>query len=485
VTAQLAEVGHPDASVDELRLLLTGVPESAQQRLVAIGAVLTDEDVHAEVISTRLPAAELAEVQRRLAATPHPVVVLAHTGAERLAAELVGDGAIGLVGEGNEEALLGLVEDDRSPGALLASFERRFGDGGASDGRGLDTHTGLPDRRSFERRMGTLGDSGEIPRIVFARIVSERWNAAVPDPVVALQRRRLASAMTHVATIANTELFSTGNGEFGLLGPDLSPNGIEALGARLVEVARTFRDRGLPLRLVLGHAGPESSTDPEELVDLARRALDVAAVDGTRSILGGEQLALGVSVTTELEASLKLVAAVERLLPEGKGHGERVGRIAAELARTLSWSPAAVARMQLAGHLHDVGRAGLPDEVVAGPGELDGQLLELWRTFPSRGARALHLTAGPVVAATVEGQCERWDGEGFPAGRRGAEIPEAARVLAVAHAIEELTLRDRTAHAATLAERLRQRAGVALEPELVETACTAMTALVAAGRTDG
>jgi response regulator RpfG family c-di-GMP phosphodiesterase len=103
----------------------------------------------------------------------------------------------------------------------------------------------------------------------------------------------------------------------------------------------------------------------------------------------------------------------------------------------------------------------------------------------SRGARALHLTAGPVVAATVEGQCERWDGEGFPAGRRGAEIPEAARVLAVAHAIEELTLRDRTAHAATLAERLRQRAGVALEPELVETACTAMTALVAAGRTDG
>lgn len=485
MTVQLAHLGHPAVATGQLRLRLTGVPESARQRLVAIGAEIVDDgDLHAEVLSTRLAPEELAEVSRRLADTPHPVVVLAHTGAERLAAELVGDGAIGLVGEGNEEALLGLVQDERSPGALLASFERRFGDSGTTDARGRDPLTGLADRRGFERRIGTLGDSGETPRVVFLRVVSERWTTPTPDAVVALQRRRLASALTHVTTAVGAELYTTGPGEFGLVGPDLSPNAIEALGGRLVEVARTFRDRGLPLRLVLGHAGPESSTDPEELVDLARRALDVAAVDGTRNVLGGEQLALGVSVTTELEASLKLVAAVEGLTPEGKGHGERVGRIAAELARSLAWSPAAVARIQLAGHLHDVGRAGLPREAIAGPDGLSGELLEAWRTFPARGAAALRLTAGPVVAATVHAQRERWDGDGFPEGRRGVEIPDTARVLAVAHALEELSLADRTATSTTLSVRLRERAGTELEPELVEAAVTAMAALAAAGRAD-
>jgi HD-GYP domain-containing protein (c-di-GMP phosphodiesterase class II) len=483
VSVQLADGVASAVTADRLRLRLTGVPDAARQRLLAIGAeVVDDGQLHAEVLSTRLPTEELAEVRRRLIDGPHPVVVLAHTGAERLAAELVGSGAIGLVGEGNEEALLGLIDGERSPGALLASFERRFGDSGSLDGSGRDPLTGLADRRGFERRISTYGDTGASPRIALLRVVSDRWTTPSPDAVVVLQRRRLASALSHVTSAAGAELYSTGAGEFGLAGPDLSPNAIEVLGERLVAVARTFRDRGLPLRLVLGHAGPESSTDPEELVDLARRALDVASLDSSRSVLGGEQLALGVSVTTELEASLKLVAAVEGLTPEGKGHGERVGRIAAELARVLAWAPAAVARIQLAGHLHDVGRAGLHRDVIAGPDGLSGDELAAWRTFPVRGADALRLTAGPVVAAAVHGQRERWDGEGFPDGRRGVETPETARVLAVAHAIEELIFADRTATAATIAERLRGRAGTELEPELVDTAANVMTALTGAAR---
>jgi HD-GYP domain-containing protein (c-di-GMP phosphodiesterase class II) len=486
VITPTAEAARPAVATGQLRLRLTGVPESARQRLVAIGAeIVADGAIHAEVLSTRLAPEELAEVSGRLADTPHPVVVLAHTGAERLAAELVGAGAVGLVGEGNEEALLGLVEDERAPGALLASFERRFGDGGSPDGRGRDPQTGLLDRRGFERRIGTLGDAGDVPRIVFLRVVSERWTAPVPDPVVTLQRRRLASALSHVTSVLGTELYATAAGEFGLVlvGTELSSDMVEHLADRLVQVAKTFRDRSLPLRLVVGHAGPESSADTDELIDLARRALDVASVDNARHVLGAEQLALGVSVTTELEASLKIVAAVEGLMPEGKGHGERVGRIAAELARSLAWSPAAVARVQLAGHLHDVGRAALPREAVAGPDGLSDDLLESWRSFPARGADALKLTAGPVVAAAVRSQCERWDGEGFPEGRRGVEIPEAARVLSVAHAIEELTLANRSAPSAAIAERLRGRAGTELERELVEVAVSAMTSLLqAAGR---
>lgn len=480
--ATLSQLGSPAAvAAGELRLRTTGVPASAQQRLTAAGAELIDDpdaDVHAEVVSTRLPHDELDAVVQRLGASSHPVVVLTHTGGERTAAELVAAGARGLVGEGNEEALLGLIDPERAPTTLISSFERRFGDIGTADGRGRDPQTGLADRRGFERRLGGLGDHDETPRVASLRVTSDRWGDAVADPVVTLQRRRLATTLAHVAGAVGAELYRTAPNEFGLVGTDLSPNAMEQLGDRMLAVASTFRDRGLPLRLVIGHAGPESSTDVEELVDLARRALDVASVDGTRPILGAEQLALGVSVTTELEATLKLVTSVEGVLPEGPGHGERVGRIAADLARALGWSPAAVARIQLAGHLHDVGRSALPREAMVGPDGLTGELLEAWRTFPTRGAQMLRLPAGPVVAASVQDQCERFDGEGFPDGKRGQEISEGGRLLAVAHAIEELRLADRAASTTVLGERLAARAGHELEPELVEEALANLPALL-------
>jgi HD-GYP domain-containing protein (c-di-GMP phosphodiesterase class II) len=483
---QLDHLGTPAALSGSLTLRCLGVPASARQRLEASGATLVDEDtdetaLDALVVSTRLAPQELGEVSDRLAARVGRTIVLAHTGAERLAADLVRAGADAVVGEGNEEALIGLVDSDRTPVALLASFERRFGARSGREGTGLDPATGLPDRRAFEGRIGTLADADETPRIGYLRVQSDRWSTSSPDPVVTVQRRRLATSLAHVAGAMGVELFTTGANEFGLVGPTVSPHDADRLGSRLVEATAAFRDRGLPLRLVVGHAGPESAQDTEELLSLARRAVDVAAVDGVRQVLGAEDLALGVSVTTELEAVVRLLDEVEAAMPEGRGHGERVGRTAAELARLRGFSPAAVARTQLAAHLHEVGRAGLPPQAIAGPGELEGELLEAWRTFPVRSAELLQLTAGPQVAATVRAQRERWDGDGFPDGVRGGEIPEAARVLAVAHAIEELLLTERTLTPSALATRLRARAGTELDPELVDIAAE-NAALLAAVR---
>jgi HD-GYP domain-containing protein (c-di-GMP phosphodiesterase class II) len=482
-TVRLASLGFPPTLAGTLTLRCLGVPDSARTRLTAAGAILSDdpdEPVDAVVVSTRLAPEELRDISDLLDARVGRTVVLAHTGAERLAAELVRAGADAIVGEGNEEALVGLIDDTRTPTALLASFERRFGSDAGSNGRGIDPSTGLPDRRSFERRIGTLADADEVPRVAYLKVVSERWSTPSPDAVVSVQRRRVANALAHVAGAQGAELFAIGTGELGLVGAHLSPHEIERLGARLVQTTATFRDRGLPLRLVIGHAGPESAHDTEELLDLARRAVEVAAVDGVRQVLGAEDLALGVSVTTELEAVVRLLDEIEPVLPEGRGHGERVGRMAAELARLRGCSPAAVARTQLAGHLHDVGRAGLPPEAIGGPAGLQGELLESWRTFPERSADLLRLTAGPLVAAAVRAQRERVDGDGFPDGIEGSEIPEPARIIAVAHAIDSALVTGRKPSPAQLAEVLRADAGTVLDAELVGTAIDHLPTLLAA-----
>lgn len=480
---RLESLGFPATFQGELRLRCQGVPESARQRLINAGADLIDDPdgaVEAIVVSTRLSAEDLNKISEELGARVGRTVVLAHTGAERLAADLVRAGADAVVGEGNEEALLGLIDTTRTPHALLASFERRFGGGSSANARGLDPGTGLPDRRGFERRIGTLGDADEVPRVAYLKVVSDRWSTGSPDAIVSVQRRRLATALAHVAQAAGAELYSTGNGEYGLIGTTLSPHDTERVGGRLVATTATFRDRGLPLRLVIGHAGAESAHDTEELLDLARRAVEVAAVDGVRQVLGAEDLALGVSVTTELEAVVRLLDQVEPFLPEGRGHGERVGNLAAQLGRHRGCSPAAVARIQLSGHLHDVGRAGLPAAAVGGPAGLSGELLEAWRTFPTRSAELLQLTAGLGVAEAVRSQRERWDGDGFPDGLRGGEIPEGSRIIAVAHAIDEVLCGDRNASPTAIQRYLQERAESELDPEIVATALEHLVTLIAA-----
>ncbi len=478
----LEQLGLPPTSDEVLRLSCLGVPDSARMRLEATGAELIDDpdaDVDALLVSTRLAPDQLRAVVERLGARLGRTIVLAHTGAERVAADLVRAGANAVVGEGNEEALIGLVETDRTPTALLATFERRFGGSASAGNRGLDTDTGLPDRPSFERRISTLADANEIPRVAYLKVVSERWSVPNPDAVVSFQRRRLGSALAHLAAAHSCEVYATGNGEFGMIGETLSPRDAERIGNCLVEACATFRDRELPLRLVIGHAGPESANDTEELLDLARRAVEVAAVDGARAVLSAEDLALGVSVTTELEAVVRLLDEVEPAMIEGRGHGERVGRMSAELGRMRGYSPAAVSRMRLAGHLHDVGRAGLPAAAIGGPGDLTGELLEAWRTFPARSAELLQLTSGQAVADAVRAQRERWDGDGFPEGLAGAEIPEAARVIAVVHVIDEVLTSNRNISAGAIVEKLRERAGTELDPDMVATTVDNLAALLA------
>ncbi|MEX2503969.1 MAG: HD domain-containing phosphohydrolase [Egicoccus sp.] len=475
---RLDELGHPARATATLRLRCFAVPESARMRLTSAGALLVegeDEPVDAIVISTRLAPDALIAVEAQLANHAEHTVVLAHTGAERLAVQLVAAGADAIIGEGNEDALLGLVDEARSPTTLLTSYERRFGSAGASH-RGIDASTGLLDRGTFERRIAALGDIDEVPRVAFVKIASDRWSTPEADPVVSVQRRRLSTTLSHLVVTAGSELYSTGHGEFGLVGTTMSPHDMQRLGRQMIQIVASFRDRGLPLRAVIGHAGSESTTDPEQLLELARRAVEVAAADGTQQLLSAEDLQLGVSTTTELEILVRMLDQIEPLLPEGVGHGERVGRLSSELARLRGWSPGAVARAQLAGHLHDAGRSGLPEVAIGGPGALTGQLLEAWRTFPVRSASLLQLTAGPAVAAAVRSQRERWDGDGFPDGIRSTDIPEPARLLAVAHAIDELA--SEGASSAAVAARLRGRGTGELDPELLDLALDNLTALL-------
>jgi HD-GYP domain-containing protein (c-di-GMP phosphodiesterase class II) len=154
-----------------------------------------------------------------------------------------------------------------------------------------------------------------------------------------------------------------------------------------------------------------------------------------------------------------------------RGHSTRVTALAEAIALRLGWDEERLDLLQLGGPLHDVGKLAISDEVLQKPGRLDDDELALIREHPRLGARILlRLAAFRGALPYVLYHHERWDGNGYPTGRAGEEIPLEARVLAVADAFDAMTS-DRPYRPAlrrdeALAE-LERCSGTQFDPEIV------------------
>jgi len=166
-----------------------------------------------------------------------------------------------------------------------------------------------------------------------------------------------------------------------------------------------------------------------------------------------------------------LCRAIEARDPYTRGHSARVTAIAEAIARRLGWDEKRLALLRVGGPLHDVGKLGVSDEVLAKPGRLDEEELAQIREHPKLGARLLlRVVALRGALPYVLYHHERWDGGGYPSGRAGEQIPLEARVLAVADAFDAMTS-DRPYRPAlerdeALAEVVRC-SGTQFDPEIV------------------
>ena len=166
-----------------------------------------------------------------------------------------------------------------------------------------------------------------------------------------------------------------------------------------------------------------------------------------------------------------LSRAIEARDPYTRGHSTRVTAIAEAIARRLGWDEERLELLQLGGPLHDVGKLGVSEEVLAKPGRLDEAELAQIREHPKLGARILlRVVALRGALPYVLYHHERWDGGGYPTGRAGERIPLEARVLAVADAFDAMTsdrpYRPALARDEAVAEVVRC-AGTQFDPEVV------------------
>lgn len=141
------------------------------------------------------------------------------------------------------------------------------------------------------------------------------------------------------------------------------------------------------------------------------------------------------------EATIRtLVQAVETKDHYTRGHSERVAKASVMIARVLAMREDRVNALRYAGILHDVGKLGVPTKILQKTSGLSDDEFALVQTHPLRGTEMLQDIA--FLDEAFKGilhHHERMDGLGYPAGLRGAEIPEFARVIAVADAFDSMT----------------------------------------------
>jgi PAS domain S-box-containing protein len=202
-------------------------------------------------------------------------------------------------------------------------------------------------------------------------------------------------------------------------------------------------------------------------LDLLRFLADLLA-DALADEVAGEHRQRSESEGVGIHA---LLAALEARDQYTGDHSKDVVELAVAVARRLGLTPAAIAGVEQVAVLHDIGKVGIPDAVLQKQGRLDEDEWELMRQHPVIGERVVAGTPGLAhLASAIRAEHERYDGQGYPDGLRGEEIPLSSRITFACDAyhamVSDRPYRPRLPEARAQ-EELRARSGTQFDPAVV------------------
>lgn len=135
-----------------------------------------------------------------------------------------------------------------------------------------------------------------------------------------------------------------------------------------------------------------------------------------------------------------LAAAIDAKDTYTNGHSLRVAQYSREIAHRFGYSKKQQDEIYMMGLLHDVGKIGVPDAVINKPNKLTEKEFELIKEHPVKGASILkNIKEMPKLSCGARWHHERYGGGGYPDGLVGTDIPEEARIIAVADSYDAMT----------------------------------------------
>jgi response regulator RpfG family c-di-GMP phosphodiesterase len=166
-----------------------------------------------------------------------------------------------------------------------------------------------------------------------------------------------------------------------------------------------------------------------------------------------------------------LANAIEARDTYTRGHTERVYKLSQILAAELGWSEDELGDLRIGGILHDIGKIGVPDSILKKSGPLTDEEFEIMKKHPEAG---VHMVEGIPFLKTalpyILYHHERHDGNGYPHGLKGHNIPKPGRLLAVVDTIDAVTSNRSYREGRSLKEaieEIKKNSGTQFDPEVV------------------
>ena len=153
-------------------------------------------------------------------------------------------------------------------------------------------------------------------------------------------------------------------------------------------------------------------------------------------------------------------------------HSDEMAELARQVGARLGLEGMELLQLEFAARLHDLGKIGVPDQILRKPGPLTQQEWDVMRHHPDWGAEMLASIPGlETAAALVRSHHERFDGDGYPDGLKGEEIPLGSRIISACDAYQAMVsnrpYRPALGEGVALAE-LHDQAGRQFDPQAVE-----------------
>ncbi len=207
--------------------------------------------------------------------------------------------------------------------------------------------------------------------------------------------------------------------------------------------------------------------------DTAVSSVDMKLVDGSARL--AEVAIANIALYEEQQSFFlgtleALTSAIDAKDPYTCGHSQRVSELSVRLARLAGLSATECETVRISGLVHDLGKIGVPEQVLLKTSRLTDEEFGLIKLHPEIGHRILR--GIPMFDEALPGVLhhhERWDGRGYPIGLAGEDIPLIARIIGVADAFDAMSS-SRTYRAAMprhkVLSEIRDNAGAQFDPEL-------------------
>jgi diguanylate cyclase (GGDEF)-like protein/putative nucleotidyltransferase with HDIG domain len=349
----------------------------------------------------------------------------------------------------------------------------------------IDELTGLFNRRHFEERLkeeiarhSRYGDPFSLFIIDLDNF--KTYNDVYGHPAGDTLLGQIGTIIKNSIRDAD-QAFRYGGDEFVVILPQTAGADAHAVAERVRrQIADEMEKKSLTVTCSIGLASyPADGVIAGELVVGADTALYYAKWTGGNRTYSSSKAASEPPDDARthgkrdgLSAVYALVSVVEARDPYVYGHSRRVNTYAVALAEAIGLSPNEVSRVSTAALLHDIGKIGIPDEVLNKKAKLSAENWEAIKAHPRLGTNIVSNIPQLVRCAdSILHHHERWDGSGYPEGLKGDQIPLESRILAIADSFEAMSSARPYRPALSrqeVMEELRKGAGTQFDPNLVE-----------------